>query len=82
MKKKIKHHLLNKGRKKVSLYFTKCWLGVHYWENKRVVECDLIHENSKNGECSMTLFFCKKCGKEKLVISEIRTTYNQQFFKL
>lgn len=73
MKKHIKHQMINKGRRKLSLYFVSCWLNIHNWQHVETIECDLTQNDIKKGECTMTLSRCKKCGKEKLVATEIQT---------
>jgi hypothetical protein len=73
MNKQIKHPMMNKGRRKLSLYFVSCWLNLHSWQNIETAECDLTQGDAKKGECNMTLYRCTKCGKEKLVATEIQT---------
>ncbi len=71
MKKIIIHPLLQKGNKKLRLYFVSCWLRFHKWKIDEVVPCDLTQNGKIKGSCNMTLYYCKKCGKQKMVASEI-----------
>ena len=71
MKKNIKHQLIKKGNKKLRLHFVSCWLGLHNWQVEETVPCDLTQNGKIKGSCNMTLYYCKKCGKQKLVASEI-----------
>jgi hypothetical protein len=71
MKKQIKHPMINKGKRKLSLCFVNCWLNIHSWQNVEAVECDLTQGDTKEGECNITFYRCRKCGREKLVASEI-----------
>ena len=71
MKKIIKHQLIKKGNKKLRLNFVRCWLGFHNWQVEETIPCDLTQNGTKKGECNMTLYYCKKCNKQKLVASEI-----------
>jgi len=72
MKKQIKHQMMNKGKRKLSLYFVSCWLNIHNWQYVETIGCDLTQNDTKKGECNMTLYRCKKCGKEKLIATEIQ----------
>lgn len=71
MNKIIKHQLIKKGNKKFMLYFVSCWIGLHNWQVEETEPCDLTQDGEVKGSCNMTLYYCKKCGKQKLVASEI-----------
>lgn len=71
MKKNIKHQFINKGNKKLQLKFLSCWFGIHKWQIEDSVLCDLTQNEENVGTCNMTLYYCKKCGKQKLVASEV-----------
>lgn len=71
MNKIIKHPLIKNGNKKLRLHFVRCWLGVHNWQVEETILCDLTQNGKTKGSCNMTLYYCKKCGKQKMVASEI-----------
>jgi len=71
MNKIIKHPLIKKGNKKLRLYFVSCWLGLHKWEIEDCKPCTLQQKSKDVGSCNLTLYYCQKCGKQKMVASEI-----------
>lgn len=75
MKKIIKHPLIKKGNKKLRLHFVICWFGFHKWKHIESRRYNVIsdRDNVKDGEVTLHLFICEKCGKEKLIPSD-RTT--------
>jgi len=73
MKKIINHPLIKKGNKKLKLRFFKCWIGLHNWEIEEF-EPGILQQKGKDvGTCNIILYYCSKCGKQKLVASEIFT---------
>lgn len=71
MNKIIEHPFLDKGNKK----FVSCWLGFHKWEIDEVVPCVLRQDGESKGSCNVTLYYCKKCMKQKMTASEIHVDF-------
>jgi hypothetical protein len=69
---KIKHPLIKKGIKKLRLHFVSCWFGFHKWKHVESQRYNVIRDrdNKKDGEVTLHLFTCEKCGKEKLIPSD------------